>query len=119
MTHAPAPDLRTAFPRAGRVKLGDFVWIARLADKVRAQQAGTIGDYTAYCEVSHGFLERCGVTPEVFTALIRSGASDEELVRYFAMHVDPQRRDAANRWVLVDNAEDLREQEREEGEPPA
>lgn len=112
-----APDLRTQFPRSGRQRLGQFVWLARLADKVRAEQAGTLGDYTAYCEMSLGFLERCGVTPEAFTALVKADADDDGIARYFAEHVTPERRDIANRWVIVDNAADLQEQARDEGYP--
>jgi hypothetical protein len=109
-----APDLRRRFPRSGRTRLGEYVWLARLADKVRAQTAGTLGDYVAYCDVSRGFLERCGISPQTFTALITGGAEDEDLVRYFDHHVTAEQREAANRWVLVENATDLDEQEREE-----
>lgn len=40
-----ALDLKTAFPRSGRERLGDYVWLARVADKARAALAGTIGEY--------------------------------------------------------------------------
>jgi hypothetical protein len=42
-----APDLNTSFPRAGREMLGRYTWLGRLADKVRADQAGTAGEYIA------------------------------------------------------------------------
>lgn len=36
-------------PRSGRELLGRYTWLARLADKARADQAGTEGEYIAYC----------------------------------------------------------------------
>lgn len=37
-----------------------------------------------------------------FDKLIRDGASDADLVRYFDEHVDGSRREAANAYVLND-----------------
>ena len=42
-----APDLTTKLPRSGREKLGRYTWLVRLADKVRADHAGTEGEYIA------------------------------------------------------------------------
>ena len=56
-----APDLNASFPRAGRELLGRYTWLGRLADKVRADHAGTAGEYIAYCGLSTGFLDRAGV----------------------------------------------------------
>jgi hypothetical protein len=95
--------------------LGHYAWLARLADKIRAEQAGTIGDYTGYCPLSKGFLERAGVTPETFDSLVSQGADDEKLVTYFDRHVPPERREAANRFVLEEHRADLDRQDREEG----
>jgi hypothetical protein len=39
-----APDLSTTPPRSGRERLGRYAWLARLADKVRADHADTAGD---------------------------------------------------------------------------
>jgi hypothetical protein len=110
-----APDLNTTAPRSGPHKLGRYAWLARIADKVRAQQAGTDGDYIAYCGLSTGFLERARVPVEAFDELIRQGKSDEELVRYFDEHVDDAHREAANSYVLVDMKAQLDKQDAEEG----
>jgi uncharacterized protein DUF5069 len=118
MTAVTAPDLRTSYPRSGRVMLGRYVWLARLADKARAHKAGTAGEYLAYCPVSLGFLERLGIPRQEFEALIDSGYNDEELVAEFDRRVTDERREAVNRWILVDNAADLREQDVEEGRNP-
>ncbi|HWT05440.1 MAG TPA: DUF5069 domain-containing protein [Xanthomonadales bacterium] len=110
-----APDLNTTPPRSGREKLGRYAWLARLADKVRAGHAGTGGEYTAYCGLSTGFLDRAGVSVDDFNRLIRDGASDAELARYFDEHVSDAQRDAANRYVLDDMKSHLDKQDAEEG----
>jgi hypothetical protein len=110
-----APDLNTAPPRSRRERLGRYTWLARLADKARADHAGTPGEYIAYCGLSTGFLQRAGVTVGDFDKLIRNGASDSELVRYFDEHVDETHRETANSYVLNDMESHLDKQDAEEG----
>jgi hypothetical protein len=110
-----APDLTTTPPRSGRDKLGRYAWLARLADKVRADHAGTEGQYIAYCGLSTGFLDRTGVSVDDFDKLVRDGASDADLARYFDEHVSGAQRDAANRYVLDDMKSHLDKQDAEEG----
>lgn len=109
------PDLRTSPPRSGKEALGRYVWLARLADKARAESAGTNGDYVAYCPVSMGFLERTGVGPDDFERLIEQGASDEQLVAYFDRHVSEEQRERANHFILDERRSSLEEQDAEEG----
>jgi hypothetical protein len=113
--NSTAPDLTASVPRSGRDLLGRYAWLARLADKVRADHAGTAGEYVAYCGLSTGFLERAGVPAEDFDRLIRDGAADADLVRYFDAHVDDEHRDAANAFVLDEMKSHLDEQDAEEG----
>jgi hypothetical protein len=110
-----ALDLDTTPPRSGREMLGRYAWLARLADKVRADHAGTEGAYVAYCGLSTGFLDRAGVTVDDFDKLIRDGASDADLTKFFDEHVSDAQRDAANRYVLDDMKSHLAEQDAEEG----
>lgn len=95
--------------------LGHYAWLGRLADKIRAEQAGTNGDYTGYCPISKGFLERAGVTTDTFDALVAQGADDEKLVTYFDRHVSSECRNRANAFVLEEHRSDLDLQDREEG----
>jgi hypothetical protein len=95
--------------------LGHYAWLGRLADKIRAERAGTIGDYTGYCPLSQGFLDRAGVTQDAFDALIEQGADDEKLVTYFDRHVSAGDRERANAFVLEEHRSDLDRQDREEG----
>lgn len=109
-----ARDLTQDVPRSGREALAGFAWLGRAADKARAKQAGTLGDYISLCPMDKGFLERSGVSADMFLELIAEGMTDEELGSYFERHVAPSARNAANRWVLADMADRLDEQDREE-----
>ena len=117
MTATTTPDLSTGVPRQGREMLGRYSWLARLADKVRADHAGTNGEYIAYCGLSMGFLERAGVSKDDFDKLITEGASDQALVTYFDKHVDDAHRAAANDYVLNEKSANLAKQDAEEGYP--
>jgi hypothetical protein len=110
-----APDLNSTPPRSGREMLGRYAWLARLADKVRADHAGTEGEYIAYCGLSTGFLDRAGVSVDDFNKQIRAGASDAVLTKYFDEHVSDAQREAANGYVLDDMKSHLDEQDAEEG----
>ncbi len=112
---AAAPDLTKTPPRSGREMLGRYAWLARLADKVRAEHADTQGEYVAYCPLSMGFLERAGVTGNAFDLLVEQGLDDEKLVEYFDNHVSDEQRDAANRYILQEHREALDEEDAEEG----
>jgi len=116
MHHITIPDLTKAPPRPGRFMLGGrYAWLARLADKVRAQHAGTNGDYVGYCSLSTAYLDAVGITEQTFDGLIDQGAEDDDLVAFFDEHVSDERRRKANRLVLEDHAESLDRQDAEEG----
>ncbi len=112
---ATAPDLTKSPPRSGRQMLGRYAWLARLADKVRAEHAGTQGEYVGYCPLSMGFVERAGVTRNAFDVLVGEGLDDEKLVEYFDSHVGDEQREAANRYVLEENRRHLDDEDAEEG----
>jgi Domain of unknown function (DUF5069) len=113
--NATTPDLTTAPPRSGREMLGRYAWLARLADKARAANAGRAGEYVAYCPLSMGFLDQAGVTQEQFEKLVHDGANDDDFVRYFDENVSEAQRDAANQYVLTDMKQHLDKQDEEEG----
>lgn len=109
-----APDLTKSPPRRGRAELGGFLWLARLADKVRAQHAGTNGDYEGYCPLSKAWLENLGIAQSHFNAVIQTGADDDMLVMFLNRRVDRPRREKANRFI-EEHAVDLDRQDAEEG----
>lgn len=109
------PDLTKTPPRRGREMLGGYYWLARLADMVRAQQAGTNGSYDAYCSISKAWLERIGITSVHFNAVVEMGADDDFLVMFVNRRCDIARRDKANRFILEEHAASLDRQDAEEG----
>jgi hypothetical protein len=109
-----APDLRTSFPRRGRELLGGYAFLGRVIDKVRAEHAGTNGDYVGYCPMSLAFLDAAGVTKDRFDKLITAGKSDQEIVAYFDEHVSSDRKAAANKKILEEMSSHLDEQDAEE-----
>jgi hypothetical protein len=115
MSQTMIPDFTKAPPRSGRSLLGRYAWLGRLADKVRADHAGTGADYVAYCGLSKEFLDAAGVAQGDFDRLIAEGATDDDLVRYFDEHVSDSQRKAANHLVLVDKADNLDQQDADEG----
>ncbi len=40
-----ALDLSKEFPRSGRDKVREYVWLGRMNDKARAAAAGTVDEY--------------------------------------------------------------------------
>ena len=110
-----ALDLTSTFPRSGRDLLGGYAWLARLADKARAEAAGTAGDYVAYCPLSLGYLERTHVSQAEFEKLVADGASDDALITYFDKHVSGAGKRAGNAFILERMASHLDEQDAEEG----
>lgn len=115
MTTTEVLDLTTRPPRSGRITLGRYAWLARLADKARSEAAGKNGEYVTYCPLSQGFLQRAGVSQQAFQELMTRGASDDEIVAYFDEHVSDEQREAANAFILTESASRLDEQDREEG----
>jgi len=108
-------DLTTAFPRSGRQELGGYAWLARLADKARAEDAGTAGEYVAYCPLSLGWLQHVGVPRAAFNERIRAGATDDDFVAFMNERVSREQKFAGNQYVLEQMASHLDEQDEEEG----
>lgn len=90
MSTLTAKDLTKEHPRSPLEELGGYPWLARLIDKVRALHAGKIGDYTPYpCGGDRGFIATIGVDTDALGSLIKSGASDEEVVAWVKSHQSP------------------------------
>lgn len=111
-----ATDFRDGktFPRPGRLKIGPYMWLARVSDKGRAAAAGTIFDYIYPCPMDQGVLERWGVTPAEFDAALAQHADDDALHAWLASRTDASQAEAANAWLTVEKSENLDRQDREE-----
>lgn len=112
-----ATDFRDGktFPRPGRLKIGPYMWLARIADKGRAAAAGTIFDYIYPCPMDRGVLQRWGVTPAEFDAALAQHADDDGLHAWLATRTDASHAEAANAWLTGEKSENLDRQDREEG----
>lgn len=106
-------DGRT-FPRRGRQPLGSFLWLARVFDKARASQAGTIYDYIYPCPMDLGMFERWGVTVQEFERAISEHGDDQALHQWAQSRIAQQACDAANSWLVTEKFENLDRQDREE-----
>lgn len=103
------------FPRRGRERLGDALWLARLADKARAARDGTLHDYVYPCPMDRGVLERWGVGVEEFERALAQDASDDGLRAWLASRVPAKNVQAANDWLLREKTSNLDRQDAEEG----
>jgi hypothetical protein len=116
-----ATDFRDGktFPRRGRDECGGYLWLLRVFDKARAASDGTIHDYIYPCPMDKGVFERWGVTSEDFDAAIATRRSDDAILGWLKERAGDGAREAANRWVEVEKAENLDRQDAEEGGVPA
>lgn len=112
-----ATDFRDGktFPRRGRQRLGDALWLARLIDKSRASAAGTIHDYIYPCPMDLGVMERWGISPAEFDATIRTHESDDAILEWLQTRTTPRQIESANAWLLSEKAANLDRQDSEEG----
>lgn len=74
------------FPRSGRDTLGGVVYLARAIDKVRADLAGTVGEYIAACPQSRKVYDFFGVTPEQFRGAVGDNPKDESVLLWLQEH---------------------------------
>jgi hypothetical protein len=90
MSTITAKDLTKEFPRSPLEELEGLPWLPRLIDKVRALQAGKLGDYTPYpCGGDRNFLGVIGVDAGQLKAQIDSGAGDTEIAGWVKAHAAP------------------------------
>lgn len=81
-TQRSGKDLSKEPPRSPRVRLGDYVILARAVDKCRALLWGNTGEYHFDCPLDNRLFSFKGVTGDELKAQVERGASDEELVKW-------------------------------------
>ncbi len=74
-----AKDLSKEPPRSPRVRIRDYVILARAIDKCRAKLAGTYGGYHYNCPLDNYLFNFKGVTGFEFKREVARGVSDEEI----------------------------------------
>lgn len=103
------------FPRRGRERIGEALWLLRVSDKGRASAAGTIHDYIYPCPMDQGMLDRWKITPAQFDEALRHNPTDDSLYEWFVRRVRHEDVQAANAWLLNERTENLERQDAEEG----
>jgi Domain of unknown function (DUF5069) len=97
------------YPRSGRDLLGGVVYLARAIDKMRADLAGTVGEYVAACPQSRKVYDLYGVSPEQFREAVQRNPTDEGVLRWLQEHgprqPGPQDVDRFNETMLADGAD--------------
>lgn len=81
-----APDLSRRAPRSPRCRLGGYVHLPRLLDKIRAHVAGTAGEYHFNCPIDRQFFDFTGVDAEAFRAEVAEGRTDSEMLAWVRDH---------------------------------
>jgi len=92
-----APDLTRHAPRSPRTRLGGYVHLPRLLDKARAVAAGRGGDFHYNCPFDVKFFAFTGLKHVAFTARIKAGKSDSEMLAYVESKAKPRR----NAWEIT------------------
>ncbi len=82
-TDYSAPDLNIHPPRSPRVRMGGYVWLARLIDKARAARAGKLGSYLWANPMDLVFLKYTGLDADAFLAGTGGTATDREALDWF------------------------------------
>jgi hypothetical protein len=77
-----APDLTKQAPRSPRVRLGGYTMLPRILDKIRAELAGTAGEYKYKNPSDWHFLRFTGVDPEALQAHVATGAGDWDVLTW-------------------------------------
>lgn len=109
-------DLTKKYPRAGDTRLRGYPWLARMIDKARASNEGTLGDYIYPCPVDKELLTELDLTGEEFGEIVRESGTDEEVLDRLGLpsHYDP----AVDAWAmefLTNRHDSLVRQAEEEG----
>lgn len=110
-------DLTKRFPRAGETMLGGYPWLARCADKARAYNEGTLGDYIYPCPIDKELLAELNLTGEEFAEIVEQSSDDDELLEHLEIPAD-NRDPEVRRWAmefLSNRRDSLTGQAEEEG----
>ena len=75
-------DLTQRPPRGFRVRLGNFVILARLLDKGRALLAGKNGEYEYYTSMDEPLVNFLGFDPEALLKELAIGKGDWEMLQW-------------------------------------
>lgn len=94
-----AKDLTKEAPASPAQRVGEYVILARLADKARAAfLGGNLGEYHTDCPLDHRLLDWKGVSYDEIKEQIVAGADDETLAEYLDNHGIPKTPEEIEEW---------------------
>jgi hypothetical protein len=79
-------DLTQRPPRSFRVRLGNYVVLARMLDKGRATLAGKNGEYIYNSPTDQRLVQFLGFDPKALLKKLASGKSDGEMLEWVQAH---------------------------------
>ena len=79
-------DLAQRPPRSFRVRLGNYVVLARMLDKGRATLAGKNGEYHYYCSTDQRLVQFLGFDPDSLLKELATGQGDGEMLEWVQAH---------------------------------
>ena len=82
----PPADLTKRPPRSPRARLGGYVILPRMLDKLRGTLAGTPGDYHYACPLDQRFLSFAGIDPEALKTEAKKGLGDGALLAWIRVN---------------------------------
>jgi hypothetical protein len=81
-------DLRTDVPRSPKEQIGGYVHVARIIDKARAHNAGTLGEYIYNCPMDQSWFQLTGVTAEAFAKAVKT-RDDRQMAEWIRRQATP------------------------------
>lgn len=79
-------DLTQRPPRSFRVRLGNYVILARMLDKGRATLAGKNGEYKYNSATDQHFVKFLGFDPDALLKELAKGKGDGEILEWIRAH---------------------------------
>jgi len=93
-----AKDLSKEAPTSPRVRIGGYAILSRMADKGRADIAGTLGEFHFDCPLDNILFGFKGVRGEDVRKELENGASDTEIAAWLDANGTPKTEDEKNAW---------------------
>ncbi|MES2923609.1 MAG: DUF5069 domain-containing protein [Verrucomicrobiota bacterium] len=93
-----AKDLTQQAPTSPRVRTGGYAILARMADKGRADIAGTVGDYHFNCPLDNYLFGFKGVKGEDVRKLLENGKTNEEIAGWLDASGEPKTEEEKKAW---------------------
>ncbi len=93
-----AKDLSKEAPTSPRTRTGGYAILARMADKGRADIAGTIGDFHFDCPLDNFLFGFKGVKGDDVKKLLEAGSGNDEIAAWLDANGEPKTEEEKKAW---------------------